>query len=206
MAYLILHLPDTIIYLWGVLSHLMSVFYTLIDASATACFRRLPAVLCKRVESSKLILLVLPVLVAFQRVTVPTFTWVAPTKSVSVSGARARWLSEPCNGWNRTNALTPSQRLKMFFHPSFQAAIDSGVQNITPNSGEMNGKAIFSSEVIPTELLGKQTGFRGVAVTGWKAITRLVRLRKVTATENGTIWMTSEGFMTLCTTSICRNV
>ena len=56
-------------------------------------------------------------------------TEIAPYK-VAGCGKHFLGYSDPRNGWDRTNALIPDQRLQEFFRPSFQAAIDAGLKSI----------------------------------------------------------------------------
>ena len=118
--------------------------------------------------------------------------------------------SDPRNGWDRTNALIPDQRLQEFFRPSFQAAIDAGLASVMINSGEINGEPVHASKAILTDLLRRQMGFRGVAVTDWEDIIRLVRIQKVAATEKEATWMAIDAgvdmAMTPYSTSFCRIV
>jgi beta-glucosidase len=91
--------------------------------------------------------------------------------------------SDPRNGWDRTNALIPEQRMQEFFRPSFQAAIDAGLKSVMVNSGEINGEPVHSSKAILTDLLRTQMGFKGVAVTDWQDILRLVTVQKTEPNE-----------------------
>ena len=136
-------------------------------------------------------------------------TEIAPYK-VAGCGKHFLGYSDPRNGWDRTNALIPDQRLQEFFRPSFQAAIDAGLKSIMINSGEINGEPVHASKAILTDLLRRQMGFRGVAVTDWEDIIRLVRIQKVAANEKEATWMAIDAgvdmAMTPYTTTFCRIV
>ena len=136
-------------------------------------------------------------------------TEIAPYK-VAGSGKHFLGYSDPRNGWDRTNALIPDQRLQEFFRPPFQAAIDSGLKSIMINSGEINGVPVHASKAILTDLLRNQMGFKGVAVTDWEDIIRLVRIQKVAANEKEATWMAIDAgvdmAMTPYTTTFCRLV
>ncbi|MFC6222364.1 glycoside hydrolase family 3 N-terminal domain-containing protein [Hymenobacter artigasi] len=138
-----------------------------------------------------------------------TNTEIAPYK-VAACGKHFLGYSDPRNGWDRTNALIPDQRLQEFFRPSFQAAIDSGLKSIMINSGEINGEPVHASRAILTDLLRRQMGFKGVAVTDWEDIIRLVRIQKVAANEKEATWMAIDAgvdmAMTPYTTTFCRYV
>jgi beta-glucosidase len=136
-------------------------------------------------------------------------TEIAPYK-VAGCGKHFLGYSDPRNGWDRTNALIPDQRLQEFFRPSFQAAIDAGLKSIMVNSGEINGEPVHASKAILTDLLRRQMGFKGVAVTDWEDIIRLVRIQKVAANEKEATWMAIDAgvdmAMTPYTTTFCRLV
>ena len=130
--------------------------------------------------------------------------------SVAACGKHFLGYSDPRNGWDRTNALIPDQRLQEFFRPSFQAAIDAGLKSIMVNSGEINGAPVHSSRAILTDLLRTQMGFRGVAVTDWQDIIRLVTVQKTAPDEKeATFRCLDAGIdmaMTPYTTAFCRIV
>ena len=134
---------------------------------------------------------------------------IAPYK-IAACGKHFLGYSDPRNGWDRTNALIPDQRLQEFFRPSFQAAIDSGLKSIMINSGEINGEPVHASKAILTDLLRHQMGFKGVAVTDWEDIIRLVRIQKVAPNEKEATWMAIDAgvdmAMTPYTTTFCRYV
>jgi beta-glucosidase len=138
-----------------------------------------------------------------------TNTEIAPYK-VAACGKHFIGYSDPRNGWDRTNALIPDQRLQEFFRPSFQAAIDSGLKSIMINSGEINSEPVHASKAILTDLLRRQMGFKGVAVTDWEDIIRLVRVQKVAPNEKEATWMAIDAgvdmAMTPYTTTFCRYV
>ena len=138
-----------------------------------------------------------------------TNTEIAPYK-VAACGKHFIGYSDPRNGWDRTNALIPDQRLQEFFRPSFQAAMDAGLKTVMINSGEINGEPVHASKAILTDLLRRQMGFKGVAVTDWEDIIRLVRIQKVAPNEKEATWMAIDAgvdmAMTPYTTTFCRYV
>ena len=138
-----------------------------------------------------------------------TNTEIAPYK-VAACGKHFIGYSDPRNGWDRTNALIPDQRLQEFFRPSFQAAIDAGLKTVMINSGEINGEPVHASKAVLTDLLRRQMGFKGVAVTDWEDIIRLVRIQKTAPNEKEATWMAIDAgvdmAMTPYTTTFCRYV
>ncbi|MBC8084099.1 MAG: glycoside hydrolase family 3 protein, partial [Hymenobacter sp.] len=118
--------------------------------------------------------------------------------------------SDPRSGLDRTNALIPDQRLQEFFRPSFQAAVDAGIKSVMVNSGEINGEPVHSSRKILTDLLRTQMGFKGVAVTDWQDIIRLVTIQKTAPNEKEATFLCLDAgidmAMTPYTTDFCRYV
>src|ERR671917_506842 len=51
------------------------------------------------------------------------------------------------------------------------------------NSGEINGVPVHVSHFVLTDILRKELGFRGVAVSDWEDIKKLVNIHRVAATE-----------------------
>ncbi|MGY3091328.1 beta-glucosidase [Hymenobacter sp. UYAg731] len=131
-------------------------------------------------------------------------------EKVAACGKHFLGYSDPRNGWDRTNALIPDQRLQEFFRPSFQAAIDAGLKSIMVNSGEINGEPVHSSKAILTDLLRRQMGFKGVAVTDWQDIIRLVTVQKTAVNEKEATFMCLDAgidmAMTPYNTNFCRIV
>ncbi|QIX60126.1 beta-glucosidase [Hymenobacter sp. BT18] len=134
---------------------------------------------------------------------------IAPYK-VAGCGKHFLGYSDPRNGWDRTNAHISEQRLQEFFRPSFQAAIDAGLKSIMINSGEINGEPVHSSKAILTDLLRRQMGFTGVAVTDWQDIIRLVTIQKTASNEKEATFLCIDAgvdmAMTPYNTNFCRFV
>ncbi|UOQ73136.1 glycoside hydrolase family 3 protein [Hymenobacter cellulosilyticus] len=134
---------------------------------------------------------------------------IAPYK-VAGCGKHFLGYSDPRNGWDRTNAMISDQRIQEFFRPSFQAAMDAGLKTIMINSGLINGEPVHASKAILTDLLRTQMGFKGVAVTDWEDIIRLVRVQKTAANEKEATFMAIDAgvdmAMTPYTTNFCRYV
>src|ERR671917_1043859 len=51
------------------------------------------------------------------------------------------------------------------------------------NSGEINGVPVHVSRFILTDILRKELGFKGVAVSDWEDIKKLVHIHRVAADE-----------------------
>lgn len=87
--------------------------------------------------------------------------------------------SLPVRGKDRTQALIPERYLKEYVVPTFQAAVDAGAATVMICSGEMNGIPVHANKKILTDLLRKEMGFDGLAVTDWGDIGYLYQRHKV---------------------------
>ncbi len=87
--------------------------------------------------------------------------------------------SMPRNGHDRTPAYIPERQLREYFLPTFQAAIDAGAATVMINSAEMNGIPVHANSKILVDILRKEMGFKGLAVTDWTDIRYLVDRHKV---------------------------
>lgn len=91
--------------------------------------------------------------------------------------------SAPVSGWDRTPARIPDQYLYEEFVPPFRAAFKAGVKTLMVNSSEINGMPVHTSKRIMTDLLRKELGFNGVAVTDWEDIHKLFNYHMVARNE-----------------------
>lgn len=91
--------------------------------------------------------------------------------------------SFPLSGKDRTPAWIPENYLREYFLPSFQAAIAAGARSIMVNSAEINGVPVHASKHILTDILRNELGFRGLVVSDWEDIKKMVTQHGVAATE-----------------------
>lgn len=91
--------------------------------------------------------------------------------------------SYPKSGKDRTTAWIPENYLKEYFLPPFKQAIESGVQTLMINSGEINGTPVHMNKNILTDLLKNELQFDGFAVTDWADIKYLKYRYHVAETE-----------------------
>ncbi len=87
--------------------------------------------------------------------------------------------SMPLSGKDRTPAWISDRELREYFLPTFNEAIKQGAKTIMINSGEINGTPVHINYDILTTLLRDELGFRGVAVTDWEDIYKLVNVHRV---------------------------
>jgi beta-glucosidase len=89
----------------------------------------------------------------------------------------------PLSGRDRTPAWIPEIYLREYVLPPFKAAVDAGARTVMVNSGEVNGVPVHASHFILTDILRKELGFKGVAVSDWEDIKKLVNIHRVAANE-----------------------
>jgi beta-glucosidase len=81
--------------------------------------------------------------------------------------------SDPRSGRDRTPVHLSMQQIHEFHRPSFQKAIDAGLNTIMTNSGEISSIPVIASYDLMTRLLRDDMGFEGVLVTDWDDIGKL---------------------------------
>jgi beta-glucosidase len=91
--------------------------------------------------------------------------------------------SLPLTGRDRSPAWIPENYLREYFMPTFQAAIEAGAHTIMVNSGEINGVPAHASHYLLTDVLRNELGFRGMVVSDWEDIKKLVTHHRIAATE-----------------------
>jgi len=91
--------------------------------------------------------------------------------------------SFPLSGKDRSPAWIPENYLREYFMPTFQAAIAAGAHSIMVNSGEVNGVPVHASHYLLTDVLRNELGFRGLVVSDWEDIKKLVTQHRIASTE-----------------------
>ena len=91
--------------------------------------------------------------------------------------------SVPLSGKDRTPAWISDRELREYFLPTFQEAIRQGSKTVMINSGEINGTPVHVNYDILTKLLRDELGFKGVVLTDWEDIYKLVNIHRVASTK-----------------------
>ncbi|MFN5418596.1 MAG: beta-glucosidase [Flavobacteriia bacterium] len=81
--------------------------------------------------------------------------------------------SMPLSGRDRTPAWIPEIYMQELFLPSFKKAVENGAMSVMINSGEVNGIPGHLNRHLITDVLKKEWGFQGFAVTDWEDIIML---------------------------------
>ena len=97
--------------------------------------------------------------------------------------------SMPLSGKDRTPAWISDRELREYFLPTFQEAIALDAKTVMINSGEINGTPVHVNYDILTKLLREELGFKGVAVTDWEDIYKLVTIHHVAENKKDAVKM-----------------
>jgi beta-glucosidase len=89
--------------------------------------------------------------------------------------------SAPKNGMDRQPAEISERDLREIHFPPYQAAIKAGVGSIMINSGAVNGVPTHASKWLLTDILRKEMGFKGLAVSDWEDVGKLVNYHRTAA-------------------------
>lgn len=106
--------------------------------------------------------------------------------------------SMPLSGRDRTPAWIDERTLREYFLPTFEEAIRCGAKTVMINSGELNGIPVHSNADILTELLRNELGFKGVAVTDWEDVYKLVDLHRVAGNKKEAVYQAVMAGIDLC--------
>lgn len=93
------------------------------------------------------------------------------------------------SGHDRTPAWISDRELREYFLPTFQAAINAGAKTVMINSGDINGTPVHANYDVLTKLLRDELKFKGVAVTDWEDIYKLVNVHHVAASKKEAVKM-----------------
>src|SRR5205085_3772682 len=73
--------------------------------------------------------------------------------------------------------------LREYWLPPFRAAVDAGAATVMVHSGEINGLPTHADHHILTDILRGELGFKGVAVSDWEDIKKMVTQHAVAKDE-----------------------
>jgi beta-glucosidase len=114
-----------------------------------------------------------------------------PSNPEKVSACMKHFLgySYSYTGKDRTPVYIHDRQLREYYLPTFEAAVEQGALSVMINSGELNGIPVHSDPKILTDLLRKELGFDGVAVTDWEDVMKLKDHHRVAATLKDAVQM-----------------
>lgn len=88
----------------------------------------------------------------------------------------------PVGGKDRADARITDSELQNVQLPPFRAGLAAGALTVMVNSGSVNGVPAHASRALLTDVLRRDLGFTGVAVSDWEDIKRLQTVHKVAPT------------------------
>src|SRR4029079_14162596 len=110
-------------------------------------------------------------------------TDVSSSSAVASSLKHYMGYSFPLTGRDRTPAWIPENYLREYFLPTFETAVKAGARTIMINSGEINGVPGHINHNILTDILRTELGFKGLVVSDWQDIKKLVNVWRIAADE-----------------------
>ena len=82
--------------------------------------------------------------------------------------------SVPKSGKDRHPAEVSPRELYEIHFPPYRAAIKAGMSSVMINSGAVNGVPAHASKWLMTDILRKEMGFKGLVVSDWEDIAKMV--------------------------------
>ena len=110
-------------------------------------------------------------------------TDVSSSNAVASSLKHYMGYSFPLTGRDRTPAWIPENYLREYFLPTFETAVKAGARTIMINSGEINGVPGHVNRHILVDILRTELGFKGLVVSDWQDIKKLVNVWRIAADE-----------------------
>src|ERR1043165_9744990 len=110
-------------------------------------------------------------------------TDVSSATAVAASLKHYMGYSFPLTGRDRTPAWIPENCLREYFLPTFETAVKAGARTIMVNSGEINGVPGHVNHHILTDILRTELGFKGLVVSDWQDIKKLVNVWRIAAND-----------------------
>lgn len=95
--------------------------------------------------------------------------------------------SMPFNGKDRTPAILDERTMRGVILPPYEAVVRAGAPTAMINSGEISGVPGHANSWLINQVLKKEWGFRGFAVSDWEDIKRLHTRDRVAATPKDAV-------------------
>jgi beta-glucosidase len=144
----------------------------------------------------------------------------------NIEGAQEKGLKDPASvaacmkhflgysaansGKDRSAAYLPDQILREVFLPPFREAVKAGARTVMINSGEINGVPVHASRYVMRDILRKELGFTGLAVSDWEDIIKLRTRHRVAETDKEAVFMSIEAGLDMSmvpyNTSFCTHL
>ncbi|MDQ0638444.1 beta-glucosidase [Pedobacter sp. W3I1] len=112
-------------------------------------------------------------------------------KTTAVASCMKHFLgySASRNGKDRTPIYLPEIEMREYYLPQFREAVKAGASSVMINSSIINGMPVHASKYLLTDILRKELGFNGVAVSDWEDIKRVYAWHHVASTPREAVAM-----------------
>jgi beta-glucosidase len=106
--------------------------------------------------------------------------------------------SVPASGRDRAPAYIPEIQLREYFLPPFKEAIEAGTKTLMVNSAEINGIPVHSNKYLLTDVLRTELGFKGVVITDWEDVKKLVERHRTAESYKEAVYQSVTAGIDLC--------
>lgn len=112
-------------------------------------------------------------------------------KTTAVASCMKHFLgySASRNGKDRTPIYLPEIEMREYYLPQFKEAVKAGASSVMINSSIINGMPVHASKYLLKDILRKELGFNGVAVSDWEDIKRVYAWHHVANTPREAVAM-----------------
>ncbi|TDG37287.1 beta-glucosidase [Pedobacter changchengzhani] len=112
-------------------------------------------------------------------------------KTTAVASCMKHFLgySASRNGKDRTPIYLPEIEMREYYLPQFKEAVKAGASSVMINSSIVNGIPVHASKYLLTDILRKELGFNGVAVSDWEDIKRVYTWHHVASSPREAVAM-----------------
>lgn len=112
-------------------------------------------------------------------------------KTTAVASCMKHFLgySASRNGKDRTPIYLPEVEMREYYLPQFREAVKAGASSVMINSSIINGMPVHASKYLLTDILRKELGFKGVAVSDWEDIKRVYSWHHVASSPREAVVM-----------------
>ncbi len=120
------------------------------------------------------------------------------TSSVAACMKHFMGYSVPASGRDRAPAYISDIQLREYFLPPFREAVLAGTKTVMVNSAEINGIPVHSNHYLLTDVLRTELGFKGVVITDWEDVKKLVERHQTAQTYKEAVFQSVTAGIDLC--------
>ncbi|MCX6181408.1 MAG: glycoside hydrolase family 3 C-terminal domain-containing protein [Bacteroidetes bacterium] len=120
------------------------------------------------------------------------------TASVAACMKHFLGYSVPASGRDRAPAYISDIQLREYFLPPFKEAVLAGTKTVMVNSAEVNGIPVHSNHYLLTDVLRTELGFKGVVITDWEDVKKLVERHRTAENYKEAVYQSVTAGIDLC--------